>query len=119
MWSSVMVTKKRTSRYVTRKAKPLAVREAVAEMPFVDRVVREIGAAEFKARCLELMNDVQTHGGEYVITKRGQPVARLVPVQPAQRPPLFGSMKGTVKTLGDIVSPLDEPWEALEGWPFE
>jgi antitoxin (DNA-binding transcriptional repressor) of toxin-antitoxin stability system len=60
------------------------------------------------------MDEVRDQGGEYVITKRGLPVARLVPI-PVERRPLFGSMKGTGRTLGDIVSPLDEPWEALDG----
>ena len=40
-------------------------------------------------------------------------MARLVPVRHEPRR-LFGSMKGTVTVLGDIVGPLDEPWEALE-----
>jgi antitoxin (DNA-binding transcriptional repressor) of toxin-antitoxin stability system len=60
------------------------------------------------------MDEVRDSGGEYVITKRGTPVAKLVPIHD-ERVPLLGSMRGTVKTLGDIVGPLDEPWEALEG----
>ena len=79
---------------------------------------REVSAGDFKARCLALMDDVRDRGGEYVITKRGEPVARLVPVRTTRRF-LRGSMKGTVKVLGDIISPLDEPWEALEGWDDE
>ena len=74
---------------------------------------REVSAGDFKARCLALMDDVRDFGTEYIITKRGVPVARMVPVS-IERRPLLGSMKGTVKVLGDIVSPLDEPWEALE-----
>src|SRR5215467_4355746 len=77
-------------------------------------VSREIPAGEFKARCLAFMDEVHEQGGEYVITKRGVPVAKLVPVR-FERRPLLGSMKGTVTTRGDIVSPLDEPWDALEG----
>jgi prevent-host-death family protein len=99
-----------------RKA-PDGVREAFVAPDYLVSHSQQVAAAEFKARCLELMDDVRERGGEYVITKRGVPVARLVPVQTFQRRPLFGSMKGTVKTLGDIVSPLDEPWEALDGWP--
>ena len=79
---------------------------------------REISAGEFKARCLALMDDVQDRGVEYVITKRGRPVAKLAPVR-VERRTLLGSMKGTVKVRGDIVSPLDELWEALEGWDDE
>ena len=75
---------------------------------------REVSAGDFKTRCLALMDEVRDRGGEYIITKRGAPVAKLVPVR-MERRPLRGSMKGTVKVLGDIISPLDEPWEALEG----
>jgi prevent-host-death family protein len=79
---------------------------------------REIPAGEFKARCLALMDEVQRSGGEYVITKRGVPVARLIPAV-FERQPLLGSLKGTVTTVGDLVNPLDEPWSALEGWDGE
>jgi prevent-host-death family protein len=79
---------------------------------------REIPAGQFKARCLALMNEVQRSGGEYIITKRGVPVARLLPAS-AERRPLLGSLKGTASTVGDIVSPLGEPWRALEGWDGE
>ena len=82
------------------------------------RFSREISAGEFKARCLALMDEVRDRGGEYVITKRGAPVAKLVPIRQKRRR-LLGSMKGTVRVLGDIISPLDEPWEALEGWDDE
>jgi prevent-host-death family protein len=76
-------------------------------------VTREIGAGEFKARCLAIMDEVHETGSEYIITKRGVPVAKLVPAR-IERRPLLGSMKGSVTTRGDIVSPLDEPWDALE-----
>lgn len=79
---------------------------------------REIPAGEFKARCLALMDEVQRSGGEYVITKRGVPVARLLPAA-FDRRPLLGSLKGMASTTGDIVSPLDEPWLAQEGWDGE
>jgi prevent-host-death family protein len=75
---------------------------------------REVSAGEFKARCLALMDEVRDQAGEYIITKRGEPVAKLVPVR-TLRPAFLGSMAGTVKVLGDIVSPLEEPWDALEG----
>jgi prevent-host-death family protein len=81
-------------------------------------ISREIPAGEFKARCLALMDELRDRGGEYLITKRGVPVARLLPVY-VERRPLLGSMKGTLKTRGDIVNPLDEPWEALRGWDDE
>ncbi len=107
---------------MTKKKGALSVRESRAayasdSLPAVSSS-REISAGEFKARCLALMDEVRSRGGEYVITKRGTPVAKLVPVR-IERRPLLGSMKGTVKVRGDIISPLDEPWEALEGWDDE
>ena len=89
-----------------------------SETPAAVSYSREISAGDFKSRCLALMDEVRDRGGEYVITKRGTPVAKLVPVR-TERRPLRGSMKGTVKVRGDIISPLDEPWEALEGWDDE
>jgi prevent-host-death family protein len=73
-----------------------------------------IGATEFKAKCLELMDDVHERKcNAIVITKRGKPHVKIVPVeQPAT--PLRGSMKGTVKILGDLTEPLQEKWDALE-----
>ena len=72
---------------------------------------KSIAAGEFKAKCLALLDEVQQKRGEIVITKRGKPVAKLVPVEPrAQR--FFGSMKGTMEITGDIISPSDEIWEA-------
>ncbi len=100
---------------------PMHVRESpAADAPQSDGASfsREVSAGQFKARCLALMDEVRDRGGEYVITKHGTPVAKLVPVRNERRL-LLGSMKGTVKVLGDIIGPLDEPWEVLEGWGDE
>ncbi len=72
---------------------------------------RQIAAGEFKATCLALLDDVQRARHEIVITKRGKPVARLVPVE-ASVPDIFGRMKGSIDILGDIISPIDEVWDA-------
>ena len=106
-------------KYPAPKRRPSLARETPAayapEAGPAPGIQREISAGEFKARCLAIMDEVRAGGGEYIITKRGTPVAKLVPVR-LERRPLLGSMKGTVKVLGDIVGPIDEPWEALEGW---
>jgi len=70
-----------------------------------------IPAGQFKAQCLKLMDDVQEQHREIVITKRGKPVAKLVPFED-KRPDIFGYMKGTVQILGDIVGPTGEIWDA-------
>jgi prevent-host-death family protein len=74
---------------------------------------QEIAAGEFKAKCLHLLDEVEQSRKELIITKRGRPVARLVPVE-QEAPQIFGRMKGTCKILGDIVGPTGEKWEADE-----
>jgi prevent-host-death family protein len=70
-----------------------------------------ISAAEFKAKCLDLMDSVSETGTSIVVTKRGRPVAMLAPVRPS-RNSLRGVMKGRIRVLGDIVSPIDVAWDA-------
>ena len=69
-----------------------------------------IGAGDFKARCLQLLDDVAEHRESLVITKRGKPVARLVPMSPDT--PLFGALAGSVVDEPDIITPIDTEWEA-------
>lgn len=61
-------------------------------------------AGKFKAQCLAVMDEVQKKRHAVVITKRGKPVAKLVPVE-AQQDEIFGFMKGKIKIKGDIVKP--------------
>lgn len=70
-----------------------------------------ISAGEFKAKCLKLMDLVaQTHE-EYTITKRGKPIARIVPIESNENP--FGFLKGAIDIKDDIVScDSNETWEA-------
>lgn len=70
----------------------------------------EIAAGEFKAKCLKLMDQVEKTREPIVVTKRGKPVAKLVPVEEAQGQSCFGYMKGTVTIHGDIVSPIEDAW---------
>lgn len=63
---------------------------------------RYVAAAEFKANCLRLMDEVAQQRRPIVITKRGKPVAKLVPVEP-EPIDLFGRMAGTIKIVGDII----------------
>ncbi len=72
-----------------------------------------VPAGVFKAKCLHLLDEVRDHRREYLITKRGRPVARLVPVGQAA-PEVFGRMRGTAEIVADIVAPVGERWEADE-----
>ena len=68
---------------------------------------RQVAAAEFKANCLRLMDEVAQQRRPIVITKRGKPVAKLVPVEP-EPIDLFGRMAGTIKIVGDIINPIED-----------
>lgn len=71
-----------------------------------------VASAEFKAHCLRLLDEVATERKTLIITKRGKPVAQIVPM-PAQED-IFGAMRGSGEILGDIISPIDAEWEALK-----
>lgn len=68
---------------------------------------RYIKASEFKAKCLQLMDEVAATGQEVIIMKRGNPVAKLTPYQHPHKAP-WGAGKGQIRILGDIISPIDE-----------
>lgn len=70
--------------------------------------LRQMGAGEFKARCLAVLDEVAASRREVVITKRGRPVARVAPLEPATKAPL----EGLIVHQGDIVSPIDVEWDA-------
>jgi prevent-host-death family protein len=71
-----------------------------------------IGAGEFKAKCLQLLDAVAKQRGTLVITKHGKPVAKLVPIEPEQR--MFGALKGSVVEEQDIISPINADWESAK-----
>ncbi|MEO6990588.1 MAG: type II toxin-antitoxin system Phd/YefM family antitoxin [Candidatus Baltobacteraceae bacterium] len=74
---------------------------------------REIGAAAFKARCLEIMDEVDRSGIEVVITKHRRPVARLVPVR-GETTRFCGALRGMVVRQGDLIAPDDATWDGDE-----
>jgi prevent-host-death family protein len=68
---------------------------------------RHVAAADFKANCLRLMDEVARQRRPIIITKRGKPVAKLVPVD--EEPiDLFGYMAGSAKICGDIIGPIED-----------
>ncbi|MCH9647523.1 MAG: type II toxin-antitoxin system Phd/YefM family antitoxin [Deltaproteobacteria bacterium] len=75
-----------------------------------------LSVSEFKATCLGVLERVRATGRSLLITKRGQPLAQVLP------PPMpevtagsaFGCMQGTCDEIGDILEPLPEKdWEVL------
>lgn len=80
-----------------------------------ERVAMEIKAAEFKAKCLKLLDQVASSHQPLTITKRGKPVARLVPIDEDTPESMFGYMRGTVTILGDIIDVPHDPLSAETG----
>ena len=68
--------------------------------------MQEIAISEFKAKCLALLEEVNKTKQPIRITRHGKPVAEVVPASPAPKRRKLGTMAGTVKILGDIVSPV-------------
>jgi prevent-host-death family protein len=75
--------------------------------------MKRMPAGAFKARCLSVMKDVQATGEPVIITKRGKPLVKVVPVE-NQTNSLLGFMKGKVKITGDIESPIPVQWVVTE-----
>jgi prevent-host-death family protein len=78
--------------------------------------MESITISEFKATCLAVLERVRRTGEPVLVTKRGEPIAEVVP---ASRPPTatreLGVLHGSGAITGDIVSPVGEgsDWEAL------
>lgn len=77
--------------------------------------MKTMAAGKFKATCLAVMDEVQAKREPVVITKNGRPVAKLIPILPEDRDPLFGFYKGKLEIPGDVMSPIysDEEGEAF------
>ena len=80
-----------------------------------EKKIREVAISEFKAKCLALVDQVYKTKTPLRVTRRGKPVADVVPIQPEKHAHWFGSMEGTGKILGDLIEPVVDPedWEAL------
>ncbi len=77
--------------------------------------MEKIGISEFRARCLAVLGRVQKTRMPICVTRRGIPIAEVIPPSAVQeRAEWIESMKGSVKILGDIISPASSgcEWEA-------
>ena len=71
-----------------------------------------ISISQFKATCLAVLKDVNQQKKKVLITKRGEPIAEVVPVDYQNRDV---PLKETVIYMGDIVSPVaEEEWKVLK-----
>lgn len=79
---------------------------------------REVSVSRFKATCLKLFDEIATTGAEFVVTKRGEPVARVGPAEAAEdvRARLRADLRGSVTYLVDddeLLEPVDVEWRAV------
>jgi prevent-host-death family protein len=76
--------------------------------------MKKIAAGKFKAQCLKVMEQVRTTREPVLITKRGQPLAKLVPAEKLSDD-CIGRLEGIFTIVGDIESPIVplEDWDAL------
>ena len=76
-----------------------------------------MAADEFKARCLQLIAEVERTRRPVTITKRGRPVARLVPAG-AEATPFLGTLSSRIRIAGDIRKPTESSvmWETEKEW---
>jgi prevent-host-death family protein len=72
--------------------------------------MKTMAAGAFKVHCLAIMDEVQSKRQAVLITKRGKPVAKLVPVE-KEADDIFGFLAGKGKIAGNIVSPILSPEE--------
>jgi prevent-host-death family protein len=79
--------------------------------------MQEIAISKFKATCLAVLERVKKTGEPVVVTRFGQPIARIEPLgSQAPKRIKLGRMAGTMKILGDIVGPIGDisDWEAAQ-----
>ena len=78
--------------------------------------IEQIPAGEFKAKCLGILEEVHQTKQTVIVTKRGIPFAMIVPYKPVEEKnlKLFGILKNSISINEDIISPIDEQWEADE-----
>jgi prevent-host-death family protein len=77
--------------------------------------MKQVAAAEFKAKCLAILDEVHKTKLPVQVTRRGKPIAEVNPPSVMAVTDWMGSMKGKMEIVGDITSPATEleEWEVL------
>ena len=78
--------------------------------------MEEIAISKFKATCLAVLEKVKKTGQPVLVTRFGQPVAQIVPLNPSKRIIRLGTGADSFSILGDIVGPISDisDWEAAQ-----
>jgi prevent-host-death family protein len=74
--------------------------------------MESMSASKFKATCLAVLEEVARQKTRIIITKRGKPIAEVIPYEPeAEQMPL----KDAITFMGDLISPVaGDDWETLK-----
>jgi prevent-host-death family protein len=78
--------------------------------------MERVPVSKFKASCLALLGRVKRTGRPILVTRRGEPIAQVVPPPPPEKPASWlGSFQTTGRIVGDVLSPAveEEDWEVL------
>jgi prevent-host-death family protein len=77
--------------------------------------MKQMQASVFKARCLSVIDEIQSTGEPVVVTKRGRPIVKVVPAEP-EKSDILGFMAGEFEIVGDIESPVVPPghWKIMK-----
>jgi prevent-host-death family protein len=78
--------------------------------------MESIAISKFKATCLAVLEKVRRTGQPVLVTKRGEPIAEIVPAsRPAHGKRMLGRLAESGRVIGDIVAPAmgEEEWESL------
>ena len=84
--------------------------------PMSAKPITSIAISEFKATCLAVLERVRRTGTPVLVTRRGEPVAEIVPPSAgALRSSWLGAMRGTATITGDVIEPVSDPdeWDAV------
>lgn len=73
--------------------------------------LRTVSVSNFKTHCLQYLEQASSLKIECIVTKRGKPIAKLIPIENQQQPLKFGSMNRTGSIRGDVVDPIHGDWE--------
>jgi prevent-host-death family protein len=78
----------------------------------MEEAMETLSVSEFKAKCLSVLQDVDKQKKRVIITKRGKPIAEVIPHESEDKEV---PLEDTVTFMGDIISPVaEEDWEVLK-----
>jgi len=72
---------------------------------------KKIAISEFKSHCLEILKNLEKTKSSIIITKRNKPIATISPFA-KKKLSIFGMLQNKGEIKGDVVSPIEEKWEA-------